>query len=145
MLQDLVHRNASAVIFTAQYTPRVTMDVFEIKKIDGDLWSVRVRLLNDGAMPSVTHATMKNKLYTPDILSVTGRGAKVVSGGVLTDAWIGLVDYKEYKPEVHLCQVPGFGKIEYQFLVSGKGSVDIRFESRKAGTITQTVPLKAKP
>ena len=42
MLQDLVHRNASAVIFTSQYTPKVIMDVFEVKKIDGDLWRVRV-------------------------------------------------------------------------------------------------------
>ena len=70
MLQDLVHRNASAVIFTAQYTPKVIMDVFEVKKVEGDLWSVRVRLVNDGAMPSVTFASMKNKLYPPDILSV---------------------------------------------------------------------------
>ncbi len=142
MLQDLVHRNASAVIFTGQYTPKVRMDVFEVKKVDGDLWSFRVRLVNEGAMPSVTHASMKNKLYPPDILSVTGRGAKVVSGGVLTDPYMGLVTYKEYKPEVQLCQVPGFGKIEYQFLVSGKGSVDLRFESRKAGKISKTVELK---
>lgn len=145
MLQDLVHRNASAVIFTAQYTPKVIMDVFEVKKIDGDLWRVRVRLVNEGVMPSVTHASMKNKLYPPDILSLTGSSAKVVSGGVLTDSYMGLVEYKEYRPEVQMCQVPGFGKIEYQFLVSGKGSVDLKFESRKAGTITQTVPLKAKP
>lgn len=142
MLQDLVHRNASAVIFTAQYTPKVLLDVFEVKKIEGDLWSVRVRLVNEGAMPSVTHATMKNKLYTPDILSVTGRDVKVVSGGVLTDAWMGIVDYKEYKPEVQLCQVPGFGKIEYQFLVSGKGNIEISYDSRKAGKISKTVALK---
>jgi len=145
MLQDLVHRNASAVIFTAQYTPKVIMNVFEVKKVEGDLWRVRVRLVNEGAMPSVTFASMKNKLYPPDILSVTGSGATVVSGGVLTDTYMGLVDYKEYKPAVHLCQVPGFGKVEYQFLVSGKGSVDIKFESRKAGKIVQNIPLKAKP
>ncbi len=145
MLPDLVHRNASAVIFAAQNTPRVTMDVFEIKKVDGDLWSVRVRLLNQGAMPSVSFATVKNKLYPPDILSVSGRGATVVAGGVLTDPYMGLVDYKEYRPEVQLCQVPGSGKIEYQFLVSGKGSIDLKFESRKAGTIVKNIPLKSKP
>ena len=66
----------------------------------------------------------------------------MVSGGVLTDIYMGLVDYKEYKPEVQLCQVPGFGKVEYQFLVSGKGDVEIRYESRKAGKISKVVPLK---
>jgi hypothetical protein len=142
MLQDLVHRNASAVIFAAQNTPEVTMDVFEVKKIEGDLWSIRVRLVNKGAMPTVTFQTIKNKLYPQDVLTVNGKGAAVVSGGKLTDPWFGTVDYKEYKPEVQLCQVPGFGKVEYQFLVAGKGNVDIKFASRKAGTVTKTVALK---
>lgn len=142
MLQDLVHRNASAVIFTARYTPKVLMDVFEVKKIDGDLWRVRVRLVNTGVMPTVTHSAMKNKLYPPDILTVTGKSAKVVSGGLLTDPYMGLVDYKEYKPAVQMCQVPGSGKIEYQFLVSGKGDVEISFDSRKAGSQSRAVALK---
>jgi hypothetical protein len=142
MLQDLVHRNASAVIFAAQNTPKITMDVFEVKKIEGDLWSIRVRLVNEGVMPTVTFQTVKNKLYPLDMLTVSGKNATVVSGGKLTDPWFGKVDYKEYKPEVQLCQVPGFGKIEYQFLVTGKGNVDIKFASRKAGTVTKTVALK---
>jgi hypothetical protein len=142
MLQDLVHRNASSVIFAARQTPKVTMDVFEVKKVGGDLWSVRVRLVNKGAIPSVTYQTIKNKLYPIDKLSVAGRSAKVVSGGVLTDAWMNLVDYKEFRPELQMCQVPGFGKVEYQFLVSGKGDIEIKYESRKAGNVSKTVALK---
>ncbi|MCU0366114.1 MAG: M14 family metallopeptidase [Bacteroidales bacterium] len=144
MLQDLVHRNASAVIFAAGNTPDVEMDVFEVKKIEGDLWRIRVRLVNDGAMPSVTFQTIKNKLYPQDILSVSGASASVVSGGRISDLYNGLVDYKEYKPSVQFCQVPGFGKVDYQFLVSGKGSVEIKFESRKAGSIVKTVKLSDK-
>jgi hypothetical protein len=142
MLQDLVHRNASSVIFAARQTPKVTMDVFEVKKLGGDLWSVRVRLVNSGAIPSVTFQTIKNKLYPLDKLTVAGRSARVVSGGVITDAWMNLVNYKEHRPELQMCQVPGFGKVEYQFLVSGKGDLEIKFESRKAGTISKTVALK---
>ncbi len=142
MLQDLVHRNASSVIFAARQTPKVTMDVFEVKKVGGDLWSVRVRLVNKGAIPSVTYQTIKNKLYPLDKLSVAGRSAKVVSGGVLSDAWMNLVDYKEFRPELQMCQVPGFGKVEYQFLVSGKGGIEIKYESRKAGTVSKVVALK---
>ncbi len=142
MLQDLVHRNASSVIFAARQTPKVTMDVFEVKKIDGELWSVRVRLVNSGAIPSVTYETIQNKLYPIDKLSVAGRSAKVVSGGVLTDAWMNLVSYKEHRPELQMCQVPGFGKVEYQFLVSGKGDIEIKYESRKAGMVSKVVALK---
>ncbi len=145
MLQDLVHRNASSVIFTAKYTPKVKMDVFEVKELENNLWRIRVRLVNEGVMPSVTHLTVKNKLYPLDMLSVKSSGAKVVSGGKITDLYMDLVEYKEYKPEIQFCQVPGQGKVEYQFLVSGKGSIDIKYESRKAGTIIQSVPLKPKP
>jgi len=142
MLQDLVHRNASSVIFAARQTPDITMDVFEVKKLGGDLWSVRVRLVNGGAIPSVTYETIQNKLYPIDKLSVAGRNATVVSGGVLTDAWMNLVNYKEFRPEVQMCQVPGFGKVEYQFLVSGKGEIEIKYESRKAGTVSKAVTLR---
>jgi hypothetical protein len=142
MLQDLVHRNASAVIYAARQTPDVKMDVFEVKKLGDGLWSIRVRLANSGAMPSLSYQTMKSKLYPPDQLSVSGSNAKVVSGGRITDLYMNLVDYKEYKPEVQFCQVPGMGKVDYQFLVSGKGSVNIKYESRKAGMITKNVQLK---
>ena len=142
MLQDLVHRNASSVIFAARQTPKITMDVFEVKKLGGDLWSVRVRLVNSGAIPSVTYETIQNKLYPIDKLSVAGRSARVVSGGVLTDAWMNLVSYKEYRPEVQMCQVPGSGKVEYQFLVSGKGDIEVKYESRKAGTVMKVVALR---
>jgi len=142
MLQDLVHRNASSVIFAARQTPKVSMDVFEVKKVSGELWSIRVRLVNSGAIPSVTYEMIQNKLYPIDKLSVAGRSAKVVSGGVLTNVWMNLVDYKEHRPELQMCQVPGFGKVEYQFLVSGKGEIEIKYESRKAGTVSKTVALK---
>ncbi|MCK7535355.1 MAG: hypothetical protein MZV63_32425 [Marinilabiliales bacterium] len=36
----------------------------------------RVRLVNEGAMPSVTFQTIKNKLYPLDILSVKGPSCK---------------------------------------------------------------------
>ena len=51
------------------------------------------------------------------------------------------MNYKEYKPEVQFCQVQGYGKVEYQFPVSGKGNLIIEYESRKAGKIKKQVKL----
>jgi len=144
MLQDLVHRNASAVIFAAQNTPDVKLEVIETKKIDANLYRIRVRLVNSKSMPSMSYLAMKNKAYPFDILSVNGTSAKVVSGGRITDIYFDKVEYKEYRPELQFCQVPGFGKVEYQFIVSGKGSVEIKYESRKAGTRKTTTELKEK-
>ncbi|MFN2378966.1 MAG: M14 family metallopeptidase [Bacteroidales bacterium] len=142
MLQDLVHRNASAVIFAAQQTPDITMEVFEKEKIGKDVYRLRVRLVNSNAMPSVLYQTIEHNLYPKDIITVSGTSAKVVTGGKIVDIYRDRVEYKEHKPEVQFCQVPGFGKVEYQFLVSGRGKVEIKHDSRKAGTRSVTVELK---
>lgn len=142
MLQDLVHRNASAVIFAAGQTPDISLEVFENEKIGRDLYRIRVRLHNKGAMASILYSSVNNKLYPRDILRVNGKSATVVSGGKLNDPYNNVVEYKKYKPEIQFCQVPGFSKVEYQFLVSGKGSVVIDYDSRKAGSKSVEVDLK---
>ncbi len=141
MLQDLVHRNASAVMFSAEQTPEITMEIFEKTNVGKDLYRVRVRLVNSKAIPSMTYSAVRKKLYPQDMLRVSGNGVKVVSGGRLTDVYTDRVTYKEQKPEIQFCQVPGFGKIEYQFLISGKGKVQIDFTSRKAKDVSKTIDL----
>ncbi|MCK4699084.1 MAG: hypothetical protein KAT38_02070, partial [Bacteroidales bacterium] len=95
----------------------------------------------DKAMPSMSYHSIRKKAYPKDILKLSGEGIKVISGGQLTDNYRDKVNYKEFKPEVQFCQVPGFGKVEYQFLVSGKGNLIIEYESRKAGKIKKQVEL----
>ncbi len=141
MLQDLVHRNAAAVIFAAEQTPDVKMEVFETKEIAKNLYRVRLRLSNSKAMPSITYHSVKDKVFPMDIIELSGKGIKVVSGGKLTDVYNDKVNYKKYKPEVQYCQVPGFGKVEYQFLITGKGELEILYKSQKAGTLIETIKL----
>lgn len=141
MLKDLVHRNAMAVIFTAKHTPEVSLEVFETEKISGDLYRIRTRLLNSQAIPTMSYYAQKKKLFPKDMLLVSGKDAKVVAGGTLQDKYRDLVSYKKHRPDVQFLFVPGFGKIEHQFLVSGKGEVTIRYESRFAGSIEKTIKL----
>jgi len=141
MLKDLVHRNASAIIFSAKHTPEASMDIFDKQKVGENLYRIRVRLSNTKAMPSMSYQAQKNKLYPKDILKVSGPGIKVIAGGELTDIHRDRVLYKEYKPDVQFLAVPGFGKIEYQFLVSGTGSIQIEYSSRHAGRIVKNIQL----
>ncbi len=142
MLVDLVHRNAMAVIFSAKHVPDVTLDVTEVKKIGQDLFRVRTRLANGKAIPTMSYKAQATKLYPKDTLKVSGESAKVVAGGVLVDPYNDRVSYKKYRPEVQFLFVPGFGKVEYQFLVAGKGEIDVRYESRHAGTIEKRIKLE---
>ncbi len=75
---------------------------------------------------------MKNKSHREDILQISGPSIKVVAGGELMDAHMNQAVYKEHKPQIQFIQIPGFGKVEYQFLISGKGSVTVDYSSIKA-------------
>jgi len=144
MLKNLVHRNASAMIFAAKHLPEVKLDVFDVSRIGKDLYRVRTRLVNSRAVPTMTYAAQKDKLYPLDILTVSGKQAKIVAGGSLNDIYRDQVTYKKYRPKVQFLFVPGFGKVEHQFLVEGKGEIEISYNSRHGGKITKTLKLKSK-
>jgi hypothetical protein len=142
MLKDLVHRNASVVIFSAKQTPEISMDVWEIKKVEPNLYRVRVRLVNNKAIPTMSQHAQKVNLYPKDVLTLKGKDIKVVAGGELKNIYYDEVAYKEYKPEIQFLTIPGFGKAEYQFLVTGSGQAEIEYKSRHAGRILKTITIK---
>jgi hypothetical protein len=141
MLADLVHRNAAAVLFAAAETPQITMEVLSTEKMSAGLHKVRIRLANSGGLPTRTFHTIQKRTAALDTLSVQGAAVKVVAGGKLTDPYFEQVDYKAKRPEVQMVHVPGYGKVEYQFLLSGEGEVTFAFASRKAGAVSKTIRL----
>ncbi len=142
MLTDLTHRNASAVMFAASQTPDISLEVLPPVKAAGDLYKLRVRVINGGAMPSLTYNAVQRKLHPQDTLRITGKGVTVVSGGPVSGSPIEEVRYKGIRPDVQFLQVPGNGKVEFEFLVSGKGEVNVGYQSIKAGKATKTVTLQ---
>jgi hypothetical protein len=139
MLPDLVHRNASVVLFAAENTPEVKFDTMETKKIGNNLYRIRVRLTNSKALPSMTYQAAAKKVHPKDMLIVSG--AKVIAGGELTDPYFDKVNYKESKPEIQYFIVPSYGKIEFQFIVEGKGEVNFEYQSLKAKNMKSSVKL----
>ena len=132
MLQDLVHRNASSVIFSAAQTPEIQMELMDKEEIGKYLYRVRIRLINDNALPTLPFNSVKNNMHRKDLLEVSGSSLSVVAGGELTDAHMNKAVYKKHKPQLHFIHMPGFGKVEYQFLISGKGNVTVDYSSLKA-------------
>ncbi len=115
----------------------------------------------EGAMPIASEAAMylvyqliENEETRKDLtwyLLVSGNpdGAAhlfakpVFAGGRLLDPYKDQVNYKEFRPEIQMLQVPGNGKVGFQFLVSGEGTLTFDYESRKAGKLRKTVELKS--
>ncbi len=139
MLPDLVHRNASVVLLSAENTPEITVNVFEVKEIGKNLHRVNVRVENKNGLSSMTAQAAKDKLYQKDMLKVTG--GKVVAGGKITDVRLNKVSFKDKKPEVQFFAMPGHSKAEYQFLIEGKGEITFEYQSQKAKNVKTPVKL----
>jgi hypothetical protein len=142
MLKDLVHRNASAVIFSAKNTPEVSLEIIEAKALGHGLTRIRTRLANARAIPSMSYQAQKSKLYPKDTLSLSGNGVQVMAGGEIQDIYLHQVAFKEFRPELQFLVVPGFGKVEHEFLVSGSGPLTIAYQSRHAGKIRKVITLE---
>ena len=139
MLPELVHRNASVVLLSAEHTPELTIEVFDVKEISKNLSQVRIRIENKKGLSSMTAQAFKDKLYKQDALKVSG--GKVVAGGKISDIRLNKISYKEKKPEVQFFAMPGHSKVEYQFLIEGKGEITFNYESQKAKNVSTSVEL----
>jgi hypothetical protein len=139
MLQDLVHRNSSVVFLSAENTPKIEMQVFEVKSLNRQLNRVRLRVKNTNGISSMTAQAVKDKLYTQDHLVVSG--GKVVAGGKITNLRLNQVNYKAYKPEVQFCPLAGHETLEYEFIIEGKGDIQFKFVSQKAKNSLASVKL----
>lgn len=139
MLNDLVHRNASAVIFAAEETPKVEMTVFDKKEIGNNVYRIRIRLVNKGGIPTMSHNSFDHELYTKDFLRISG--ADVHAGGFIENTYLNKISYKKHKPSVLFFHVKGNDKKEAEFIVSGSGKIKIEYVSRKARNITEEIKL----
>ena len=137
----MVHRNASLVIFTAQQTPDIALELLEVKKLGDGLHRIRIRASNAGAIPTISGRSVRYNIVRKDILSVGGGGIEVVSGGIVEDLELDNVRYIEHHPSMIFTSVPSFGKRDLQWIVKGKGKVEVRFDSMKAANRTLTVEL----
>lgn len=142
LLKELLHRNAMAITFSARNTPNVSLAVTEVKKIGTDLWRVRTRLENSSAIPTMSTMAMKHNLFRKDALEISGTQSEILAGGELLDPYTGETSYKDAKPEVQLLRVPGFDKVEHQFIISGSGEITLNYSSNWGGKIKAVAELK---
>jgi hypothetical protein len=141
MLPEMLHRNASLVIFAARHAPEVELELLEIKKLGGDLHRIRVRAVNSKAIPTLSARALRRKLARRDILSIGGRSLDVVSAAVVKDIHLDQLEPVEHRPWMIFTHVPSFGSRDVQWIVRGRGKVKVTFSSLKAGDRTLEIDL----
>ncbi len=141
MLPEMVHRNASLVIFTAQQAPEVNLELIDITDIGNGLKRVRVRAHNGNAIPSLSAQAVRRDIYRKDMFEITGGSIEVVSGGIISDLHMDRVSPKRNRPEVIFSSVPAFGTCEVQWIVKGSGSATISYSAIKAKNLKLSIKL----
>jgi hypothetical protein len=132
LLLEEVHRFSSFIIFVARHTPEVKLELTGIKDLGNGMKRIRVRLTNSSAIGTLTYRSIAKSLTRKDIVTIGGSGLEVLSGGIVRDIHFDRVDYVEHRPNMIFTVVPGFGKVDIQWIVKGNGKAKINFNSLKA-------------
>ncbi|MFH1699618.1 MAG: M14 family metallopeptidase [Candidatus Zixiibacteriota bacterium] len=140
-LLEQAHRCAAMVIFTAQNTPEVSLELIEVKDLGDGIKRVRVAAKNSRAIPSLSDKAMKNNLTRKDIFKIEGRGVEIVAGGFVSDLLYDRVDYVDHRPFILFSNVPSFGIRNIEWIVKGSGKVTVTFDAVKAANRTLNIDL----
>ncbi len=133
MLPDMLHRNAMFVIWTASQLPRVEVEIIEVKGLGGNVFRVRARAINSGALPTLSTRAREKKLVREDLFTLEGDNLTVLSGGVLKNEFFDEVDAVEHRPWRIGTYISAFGIREVQWFVQGKGDFMVEFEGIRCG------------
>jgi hypothetical protein len=143
-LADTCHRNAAFCFYHADQLPRLEFEGVKIKKLEKDLFQVDVSVKNTRVTPTISAMAVQNKLHRADRFKIEGQNIKLVAAGRLYDEYRGITSkIKTRKNSIWVENgVPSFGRVEYRFLVQGKGSVKLVYDSLKGGYYSKLVTLK---
>jgi len=139
MLPEMVHRNASLILFTASHAPTVELELLGVEDLGDNLHRIRVRASNRKAIPTLSQQAMRRNIVRKDIVRIEGDGLKVVSGGIVTDPFFDQVQYVEHRPWMIFTSVPSFGDRIFQWVVEGNGKATVTYDAIKATDRSLTV------
>ena len=143
-LADTCHRNAAFCLFHADQLPRLEFDGVKVKKLEKNLYQVDVSVKNTRVTPTMSARAVQSKLHRADQFKIEGQNIKLVAAGRLYDQYRGITGkVKTRKNSIWVeSGVPSFGRVEYRFLIEGKGSVKLVYDSLKGGRYTKSMTLK---
>jgi hypothetical protein len=147
MNEELCHRNMAFTLHQAAEMPLMRLSQPAVESLGDDVWRVRVRVENERATPTILALAQRNQVVRPDVVTLTGTGVSVVAAGWVRDRFrpgaTDLIDQKDLSRILVRNGHPGGGTRVLEYLVRGRGSVTIAYDSAKGGKPSITVPLQA--
>ncbi len=149
MIEEMLHRNAMFCARHAEEIAEVSFARVSCVDLGEGLWRVTAVLANPHAMPSRSSMAAQNGNGTPDRLTISGDGIRVIAGGEQRDRFRPeLIESPVRQPERLLLDegVPGRGNITLSWLLRGEAgaALKLRFEAEKADAVEWTGTLTAE-
>ena len=109
------------------------------------MYRVQVDIRNERAIPTITTRAMTTRAVRPDILTAEG-GPEIVSAGWVQDrnrpGRTALVEQKELDRILVRNGIPGRTTRTMEYLVRGRGSLEVTYSTVKGGTVRTTVRVQ---
>lgn len=142
MLEEECHRNMVFTLYHAEQLPQVEFGDIATESLGGGVHKIWVEVRNKGMIPTRLEWDVKNNINRADLVTLEGKGLKVLSAGRVIDPDFKRVEAVKARPErVMIDTVPGLGAVRVQFVVSGSGTATIAVDSLKGGLIETEIDV----
>ena len=150
MSEELCHRNMAFSLYQADEMPMIRMGETGVEKLGGDVYRVFVDITNPKVGPTIMAKAAQTSVVRPDLLTIDGKNAEVLSAGFIDNKEIfkvrpsvtPLIDQKDLKRILVRNGFPGKTTRTLVYLVRGSGAVTVTYDSVKGGKAAKTVNLQ---
>lgn len=146
MNEELSHRNMAFTLYNADQMPNVRFGDTSVEKVSGDVFKVRIDIVNDRLIPTITERAAANNVVRPDLLTVEGSKVEVIAAGIVESKFrphaSSLIDQNDLSRIMFRNGQPGNSTRTIEYLVRGSGDVTFTYDSMKGGSDTRTLKLR---
>ncbi len=137
MIEDMCHRNMAFTLFHAYHLPHVVIDTVEVKALSNNLYQIDAVVVNTRLIPTRSNHEVKHQFTRPDWLKIDG--PQVVAGFIVHDVYLNDLTEQQFVPQrLNIATVPAMEEVRVRWLVRGKPSGSITFDSLKGGIVQRS-------
>jgi hypothetical protein len=144
MNEELAHRNTAFSLYQADQMPLMSMGASTVERVSGNVYKVRLDLINEKVAPTITARAAGNNVVPPDLLMV--EGVDVISAGWVSNKFVPGPSTMIHQNDLGRIMIrnghPGRTTRTIEYLVRGSGTATIRYVSVKGGTVETRVDLR---
>ncbi len=141
MNEELAHRNMAFTLYQADQMPLMSMGESSVQRVSGNVFKLRLDLINEKVAPTITARAASNNVVPPDLLIV--EGAEVISAGWVPNKFVPgpteMIGQNDLSRILIRNGHPGRTTRTVEYLLRGSGAVTVRYVSVKGGTVERTV------